>query len=48
MLREALQQAAQDLQSLKMPASDDPDLIRLKNELLAAASSQQEVDSEGN
>ena len=43
MIREALQQAAEDLQSLKMVRpDDDPDLARLKSELLAATSSQQE------
>lgn len=46
MLREALQQAAHNLQSLKMVRpDDDPDLARLKHELLAATSLQQE-DSE--
>lgn len=43
MLREALQQAARNLQSLKMVRpDDDPDLARLKHELLAATSLQQE------
>ena len=43
MLREALQQAAQNLQSLKMVRpDDDPDLARLKSELLAATSWAQE------
>ena len=47
MLREALQQAAQDLQSLKMVRSDDdPDLARLKSELQAAALFQQADDPE--
>ena len=43
MLREALHQAACNLQSLKMVRpDDDADLVRLKEELLAATSSRQE------
>lgn len=47
LLREALQRAADDLQSLKMVRTDDdPGLARLKIELLAATSSLQEEDPE--
>jgi hypothetical protein len=47
LLREALQRAAEDLQSLKMVRPDnDPEVARLKSELLAATSSEQEEDPE--
>lgn len=46
LLREALQQAADNLESLKMVSPDEPGLARLKSELLAAASSQREDDPE--
>ena len=47
LLREALERAAENLQSLKMVRpEDDPDLARLKIELLAATSSRQEQDPE--
>ena len=47
LVREALQRAAENLQSLKMVRpEDDPDLARLKIDLLAATSSRQEEDPE--
>ena len=46
LLQDALYQAAQNLQSLKMVRADEaPDVDRLKNDLMAATSSVQQLDN---